>query len=116
MSDPGTVDPEEAYIAAISSCHMLTFLFLASDDGIEVLSYEGEAVGRMTKNERGQLWVSAVELSPRVVYAEGRRADPGARGRPASPGARGLLHRELGADGDKHSYLTTTEVHGYFST
>jgi len=66
------VDPEEAFVAAISSCHMLTFLYLAYKDGIEVVSYEDEAVGEMTKNEKGALWVSRVTLRPRIHYAGGR--------------------------------------------
>ena len=56
-------------MAAISSCHMLTFLFVASRRGLEVTSYEDAAVGRMTKNERGIPWVSSVVLHPRVSYA-----------------------------------------------
>ncbi|HSB42899.1 MAG TPA: OsmC family protein [Methylomirabilota bacterium] len=67
-SNPAHVDPEEAYVAAISSCHMLTFLFVASRQGFLVESYEDEAVGVMRKNERGAIWVSAVTLSPRIVY------------------------------------------------
>jgi organic hydroperoxide reductase OsmC/OhrA len=67
-SNPANVDPEEAFVAAIASCHMLTFLYLASREGIEVTSYEDEAVGVMTKNERGVPWVSSVLLSPQVTY------------------------------------------------
>ena len=67
-SNPANVDPEEAYVAAVSSCHMLTFLFLASRAGIEVASYRDEAVGEMTKNERGVAWVSTVTLKPRIRY------------------------------------------------
>ncbi len=52
-SNAANVDPEEAYVAAISSCHMLTFLWVASRQGLEVTSYVDEAVGVMTKNERG---------------------------------------------------------------
>src|ERR1035438_6001518 len=52
-SNPASVDPEEAYVAAISSCHMLTFLFLASRQGLQIDGYEDEAVGVMTKNEKG---------------------------------------------------------------
>ena len=70
--NPDNVDPEEAFVAAISSCHMLTFLYLAYKDGIEVTSYEDEAVGEMTKNEKGALWVSRVTLRPRIHYAGGR--------------------------------------------
>ena len=45
-SNAANADPEEAYVAAISSCHMLTFLWVASRKGLEVTSYEDEAVGR----------------------------------------------------------------------
>src|SRR5690349_6909616 len=71
-ADASAVDPEEAYIAAIASCHMLSFLPLAALAGFEVLRYEDEAVGRMAKNERGQLWVSEVVLDPRITWAEGK--------------------------------------------
>jgi organic hydroperoxide reductase OsmC/OhrA len=67
-SNAANVDPEEAFVAAISSCHMLTFLYLAYKSGIEVTAYEDEAAGVMTKNERGISWVSSVVLSPRIAY------------------------------------------------
>src|SRR5947207_14281898 len=67
-SNPAHVDPEEAFVAAIASCHMLTFLWVASRQGYLVESYEDEAVGVMTKNERRVSWVSAVTLHPRIVY------------------------------------------------
>ncbi len=69
-SDASGVDPEEAFVASIASCHMLTFLYLASRAGFEVLSYEDHAVGTMTKNERRVPWVSEVVLSPRITYRE----------------------------------------------
>jgi organic hydroperoxide reductase OsmC/OhrA len=68
-SNPSCVDPEEAYVASIASCHMLTFLYLAGRKGFDVVSYEDEAVGVLAKNERGVPWVSAVTLNPRIVYA-----------------------------------------------
>ena len=67
-SNPAHVDPEEAFVASISSCHMLTFLDLAARQGFEVDSYSDEAVGVMTKNEHGVLWLSSVTLSPKIVY------------------------------------------------
>jgi organic hydroperoxide reductase OsmC/OhrA len=70
-SNAANVDPEEAYVAAIASCHMLSFLYVAYRERVEVASYEDDAVGTMTKNERGALWVSRVVLSPRVEYAKG---------------------------------------------
>lgn len=68
-SNPANVDPEEAFVAAISSCHMLGYLFLASRRGFQVDSYQDEAVGEMTKNERGVAWVSDVRLRPRITYS-----------------------------------------------
>lgn len=68
-SNPASVDPEEAYVASISSCHMLTFLYVAQKRGFVVESYEDQAVGVMTKSERGATpWVSAVTLHPKIVY------------------------------------------------
>ena len=72
-SNEAHVDPEEAFVASIASCHMLTYLFLASRAGFEIASYEDAAVGTMTKNERGIFWVNAVVLRPRIVYAGDKR-------------------------------------------
>jgi organic hydroperoxide reductase OsmC/OhrA len=69
FSNPANVDPEEAFVASLSSCHMLTYLFIASRKGFEISSYEDEAVGLMTKNEHGNLWVSSVVLHPRIAYS-----------------------------------------------
>ena len=52
--------------------HLLSFLPLAALAGFEVLRYEDEAVGRMTKNERGKLWVSEIDLAPRITWKDGR--------------------------------------------
>src|SRR5262245_58575592 len=68
MSNPANVDPEEAFVASISSCHMLTFLWVAYKAGIEVTEYEDEAIGTMTKNERGVPWMSSVTLRPRITW------------------------------------------------
>lgn len=67
-SNPANVDPEEAFVASISSCHMLFFVFFAYKRGFVVDSYQDDAVGVMTKNEQGLTWVSEVNLRPRVVY------------------------------------------------
>ena len=68
-SNPANVDPEEAFVAAASSCHMLTFLYLAYRQGFQVDSYQDEAVGVMTKNEREVFWVSSITLSPQIAYS-----------------------------------------------
>ncbi len=77
-SNPAHVDPEEAFVAAVASCHMLTFLFLAARAGYEVESYRDEAVGVMTKNERGVPWVSLITLRPVIVYGGEKRPDAAA--------------------------------------
>lgn len=75
FSDPSGVDPEEAFVASLSSCHMLTFLYLAAKRGLVVNRYEDIAEGSMTKNDLGRLWVSRVTLRPHIDW-EG--AAPGA--------------------------------------
>jgi len=77
-SNAANVDPEEAFVAAVSSCHMLTFLWLASKAGFVVDSYRDEAVGVMTKNEHGVPWVSMVTLRPRIVYSGDKQPDAAA--------------------------------------
>ncbi len=65
---PDCVDPEEAFVASLSSCHMLTFLAVASRKRILVDSYEDAAVGFMEKNAQGKLAVTRVVLRPRVQF------------------------------------------------
>jgi organic hydroperoxide reductase OsmC/OhrA len=72
-SNPANVDPEEAFVASLSSCHMLTFLYLAGRKGFLVDSYDDEAVGLLEKNERNVPWVSTVTLNPRIVYGGDKR-------------------------------------------
>jgi organic hydroperoxide reductase OsmC/OhrA len=71
FSNPACVDPEEAFVASIASCHMLTFLFVAQKAGLELLSYEDAAVGTLTKNEKGVPWISSVLLSPMIAWSDG---------------------------------------------
>jgi organic hydroperoxide reductase OsmC/OhrA len=69
FSNPKFVDPEEAYVASISSCHMLGFLYLAYKQGFQVDGYQDEAIGTVAMNEKGVPWVSTVMLRPRVTYS-----------------------------------------------
>lgn len=69
------VDPEEAFIASLSSCHMLTFIDIARRAGFTIDSYDDEADGVMEKNEAGRSWISAVTLHPRIAYA-GKQPSP----------------------------------------
>src|SRR5207248_8449572 len=68
-SNRACVDPEEAFVAAISSCHMLTFLYLAYREGFQIDSYDDDAVGVMTKGKNGVPWVSSVTLHPEIAYS-----------------------------------------------
>lgn len=67
------VDPEEAFIASLSSCHMLFFLDLASRAGFRIDAYEDAAIGEMAKNEAGKLYVAKVTLNPAIVFSGDRR-------------------------------------------
>lgn len=75
-SNPAAIDPEEAFVAAVSSCHMLTFLYLASKQGFQVDSYSDEAVGTMTMNEARVRWVSSITLNVRIAYGGSRLPTP----------------------------------------
>ena len=68
-SNAASVDPEEAFVASVSSCHMLWFLHVAVDAGFIADSYEDEAAGVMTKNDAGIPWVSRITLRPRVTWS-----------------------------------------------
>ena len=68
-SNPAFVDPEEAFVASVASCHMLTFLYIASRRGFQIDSYEDAAVGVMAKNEKGVPWVGSITLAPKIVYS-----------------------------------------------
>jgi len=67
-SDPGGVDPEEAFVASLSSCHMLFFLDYARRDGWTVDSYHDDAEGLMDKRADGKMAVSRVTLRPRIIW------------------------------------------------
>ncbi len=68
FSDPAGVDPEEAFIASLSSCHMLTFLYLAAKQGHVIDSYVDQAEGVMGKTAKGAHYVSEVTLRPRIAW------------------------------------------------
>jgi organic hydroperoxide reductase OsmC/OhrA len=69
--DPARVNPEEALVAALSSCHMLTFLAIATKRKLSLDSYIDDAVGFMEKNEAGRLAITRVTLRPKIVWTEG---------------------------------------------
>jgi len=68
MSDASAVDPEEAFVASISSCHMLWFLSLAASQKYIVESYSDEAEGIMNKNLNGDMAMTSVTLKPIIKF------------------------------------------------
>jgi organic hydroperoxide reductase OsmC/OhrA len=63
------VDPEEALVAAASSCHMLSFLYLAAKAGFNAASYKDEAAGEMTTDtDTGKQWISKIILDPQIEW------------------------------------------------
>ena len=76
LSREDAVDPEEAFVAAISSCHMLTFLSIAAKKRFVVDRYEDRALGIMTKNENGKLFVSKVTLDPVIEFSGDKMPTP----------------------------------------
>lgn len=75
MSDPAAVDPEEALVAALSSCHMLFFLALAAKAGFTVDRYEDRASGTLGKREDGRTGMTFVELRPEISFSGDKRPD-----------------------------------------
>jgi organic hydroperoxide reductase OsmC/OhrA len=73
LSDPAAIDPEEAFVASVASCHMLTFLFVAYKKKFSISSYEDEAVGSLSKNDAGIPWISRIVLRPRIVFSGDRQ-------------------------------------------
>ncbi len=65
-SDPAALDPEEGFVASLASCHMLWFLALAAEAGVNIDSYQDAASGVLARNEQGRMAMTAVTLRPRV--------------------------------------------------
>ena len=76
MSDPAAVDPEEALVAAVASCHMMFFLAFAAKAGFVVDAYRDAASATMGRDERGRTAITKVTLRPDVVFSGEARPDP----------------------------------------
>ncbi|HML11745.1 MAG TPA: OsmC family protein [Xanthobacteraceae bacterium] len=76
LSRADAVDPEEAFVASLASCHMLFFLSFAAKAGFVVDKYEDDAIGIMTKNADGKLFVSKVTLNPAIAFSGTKRPSP----------------------------------------
>lgn len=66
------VDPEEMLVAAIADCHMLSFLHVAREAGLVVISYRDRAEGVMRKTAGGRIAVTRVTLRPQIVFEDGQ--------------------------------------------
>lgn len=75
MSDASAVDPEEALVAAVSSCHMLFFLAYAAKGGFTIDRYVDNAVGTMSRDERGKMSITEIVLRPAVDWSGDKRPD-----------------------------------------
>ncbi len=91
-SDPSAVDPEEAFVAALSSCHLLWFLDLAARAGWVVDDYRDKASGLLARDERGRMAITQVTLRPRVRFGGDRQ-----------PSAE--QHAELHHQAHEHCYI-----------
>jgi organic hydroperoxide reductase OsmC/OhrA len=69
LGDPKNVDPEEAFVAALSSCHMLTLLAFACKKKFVLDEYTDDAVGHMEKNAEGKMAITKVELHPKLKFS-----------------------------------------------
>lgn len=69
MSDASAVDPEEAFVASLSSCHMLWFLSIAARKGFVVDHYLDQAHGEMNKNADGKTVIDVVTLRPKISWS-----------------------------------------------
>lgn len=76
IGNPALVDPEEAFVASLSSCHMLTFLAVACKKRFVVESYTDEAVGFLEKNADGKLAITRVVLHPKIAFGGGNQPAP----------------------------------------
>lgn len=75
MSDETAVDPEEALVASVSSCHMLFFLSYAAEKGFIIESYEDHAEGLMNVNVDGKMAMESIILKPIIIFSASRRPD-----------------------------------------
>jgi organic hydroperoxide reductase OsmC/OhrA len=79
LSNTAAVDPEEAFVASLSSCHMLWFLSLAARQGFVVESYADRAVGYLEKNDGGRLAITRVILRPAIQFSGPKVPTPAER-------------------------------------
>jgi len=76
LGDPKNVDPEEAFVASLSSCHMLTFLAIACKQKFVLDEYVDDAVGFMEKNAEGKMAITRVSLRPKIKWSGEKQPTP----------------------------------------
>ncbi len=76
LGDADSTDPEEAFTAALTSCHMLTFLAIASMSGYVVDSYEDNATGYLEKGDNGKPWLAKVVMNPTITFSGDKQPSP----------------------------------------
>ena len=69
LSEAAAVDPEEAFVASLASCHMLWFLDIAARAGFIIDSYVDDAVATLAKNSDGKLAMTIVTLKPHAIFS-----------------------------------------------
>lgn len=69
-------NPEELFTASISSCFMLTFLYWAAAEGLQVDEYTDEAIGILAKNPEGKMAMTEVILKPKVTFTKSKNVEP----------------------------------------
>ena len=107
FSEPAHVDPEEAFVAAISSCHMLWFLSFAAQEGYVVDRYADEAKGQMETRPDGVAWVARALLSPRIRFAGAKAPD--------EPAVAALHHKAHAACNIANSARTEVSIEAKWS-
>ncbi|HXZ59244.1 MAG TPA: OsmC family protein [Steroidobacteraceae bacterium] len=108
FSDEHAVDPEEALVAALSSCHMLFFLSFAAARGFRVDDYRDDAEGVMARNSAGKTAMERVTLHPRVSFSGEQR--------PTRADIEALHHRSHEECFIANSVITTVEVEPVWDT
>ena len=99
LGDPKQVNPEEAFVASLSSCHMLTFLAIACKKKFVLDEYVDEAVGHMEKNAEGRLAITRVVLRQKTKFSGDKQPTAQELDEMNHTAHEQVLHRELGENG-----------------
>ena len=101
--NPDLISPEDLFVATISSCHMMTFLAVASLNKWQVQTYIDQAQGFLEENQAGRIMMNRVILQPQVVFFRQQPSFPQSAGRHAPQGKAKRFHRQFRSHFDQHS-------------